>query len=67
MKVKQLIELLQKEDPNLMVVISGYEGGVDELEMINNISIKLNQNQKWYYGKHEEVENGKGDVMAVLI
>jgi hypothetical protein len=29
MKVKYLIEKLQRYDPEQMVVVSGYEGGVD--------------------------------------
>ena len=32
MKVKELIELLSQLDPELMVVRSGYEGGVDEMD-----------------------------------
>ena len=31
MKVKELIEKLSQLDPELMVVVRGYEGGVDEV------------------------------------
>jgi hypothetical protein len=55
MKVKWLIEELQKCDPDMMVVVSGYEGGVDELSKIKRIDVALNVNTDWYYGKHEEI------------
>lgn len=53
MKVKQLIEELQKHDPETMVVVSGYEDGVDEVSIASKVSIKLNAFNEWYYGKHD--------------
>lgn len=58
MKVKWLIEELQKCDPDMMVVVSGYESGVDELSKIKRIDVALNVNTDWYYGKHEEIIDG---------
>ena len=56
MKVKELIELLSQMDPELMVVIGGYEGGVDEMDKFEMCDIELNVNTEWYYGKHEILE-----------
>jgi len=53
MKVKELIEKLQSFDPELMVIVSGYEGGVDEVKYAANVKIKLDVHTEWYYGKHE--------------
>jgi hypothetical protein len=53
MKVKQLIEELQKHDHETMVVISGYEDGVDEVSFASKVNIKLNAFNEWYYGKHD--------------
>ena len=53
MKVKELIEKLSQLDPELMVVRSGYEGGVDEVSDYGLCNIWLNANDEWYYGKHE--------------
>jgi len=53
MKVKELIEVLSQLDPELMVVVHGYEGGVNEVERCNVYDIELNVNTAWYYGKHE--------------
>jgi len=45
---KQLLE-----GPDLIVTVSGYEGGVDEITSIDSPEpIKLNVNTEWYYGKH---------------
>ena len=56
MKVKKLIELLSQMDPELLVVVAGYEGGVDEMDKFEMCDIELNVNTEWYYGKHEILE-----------
>lgn len=53
MNVKQLIEKLSTYDPEMMVIVSGYEGGVTEVTEIDKRKIKLNVNTEWWYGKHE--------------
>jgi len=53
MKAKQLIEVLSQLDPELMVVVHGYEGGVNEVDKCELCDIELNVNTAWYYGKHE--------------
>jgi hypothetical protein len=54
MNVGQLIEELKHLDPNLMVVVRGYEGGVNEVvsHTVCNIAIDANKNES-YYGRHE--------------
>ena len=59
MKVKELIEALSQLDPELMVVVAGYEGGVDEIDKFEMCDIELNVNTEWYYGKHEVLEKGE--------
>lgn len=53
MKVKDLIAQLQTYDPDIMVVVSGYEGGVEEAWGTSEHTIALNVNEDWYYGSHE--------------
>ncbi len=53
MKVKELIEVLSKHDPEAMAVVRGYEGGVNEVNHASACQVKLNVNSDWYYGKHE--------------
>ena len=62
MKVKDLILRLQAcnpDNPDNVVVIDGYEGGVTELEnVIDDVTIDLNVNNSPYMGEHETVDCG---------
>lgn len=55
MTVRELIEKLQTLDADAMVVVDGYESGVDELQRVEVTDIALNYNKQWYYGQHEPV------------
>jgi hypothetical protein len=71
MKVKELIEKLQALDPEHMVVVDGYEGGVGELKEISTVCLSLNVNDAWYYGEHELCDESTADpesnTYAVLL
>jgi hypothetical protein len=59
MKVRELIEQLHQLDPEMLVVIDGYEGGADEPKSVTVVRIALNYNTgSLYYGKHEFVSVG---------
>lgn len=54
MTVGELIEKLQQFDPNMLVMVDGYEGGVDELRQVGEREVILNYHKDvWYYGRHE--------------
>jgi hypothetical protein len=55
MKIKDLISELQKLDPEMQVVKSGYEGGVDFVSRLLCYEVALDVNTEWWYGKHELV------------
>ena len=66
MTVRELIESLSKiEDKEIRVMVSGYEGGVDDIVIGNGIDnntpaiihVALDVNTEWYYGKHERVDD----------
>ena len=57
MKIKELIKLLEKEDPEMRVVLAGYEGGLNDVYKLEKLKIRLDANSEWYYGTHEEVFN----------
>jgi hypothetical protein len=69
MKVKQLIEELEKHDPEMIVVRRGYEGGLEEVSATNKTKIKLNVFDEWYYGSHDSVsmDSDSFDCEAVFI
>jgi len=53
MKVLELTNLLLHLDPDMMVVISGYEGGLTEIISVEEKRINGN-NEEWWLGEHEE-------------
>ena len=60
MTVRELIEVLSKiENQQVRVMVKGYEGGYDDVMNINPapIDIALDVNDKWYYGRHESIED----------
>jgi hypothetical protein len=69
-KVGELIEHLRKFDQEMLLVVDGYEGGVESpLEPVL-VEIKLDVNTAWYYGKHaviHEDDAEKPDCKAVLL
>jgi hypothetical protein len=59
--VAQLIQQLQKHDPQLPVVLSGYEGGVycgPSNATPVTIALNINDPEDWWYGPHEIVHEG---------
>jgi hypothetical protein len=60
MKVSELIAQLQTMPQDAMVVINGYDGGVDELDApLHAVEIALNANSQYgrYLGRHEVLED----------
>lgn len=69
MKVKEIIELLQKENPEARLVVDGYESGFDEAYVITHVTIKQNSNKeddRWWNGEFEFNEED-GSEIAILI
>ena len=60
MTIRQLIEeLSQIKDQDVKVMVRGYEGGYNDIN-VDTPTIQymaLNVNDEWYYGDHERVED----------
>lgn len=59
MKVFELIQALQALDPQLEVVVSGYEGGYSNCRAVGDVATfvhNYNDRETWYYGPHESLE-----------
>lgn len=56
MTIQELIETLSQYDPNTPVVMSGYEGGYNDVSIIDKKTMQLNVNDKHYYGAHDCVK-----------
>ena len=66
MKVKELIELLQKEDPEMKVVVSGYECGCDEVYCTKKISVTANPTHKNWEGEYSDELTNQGETVLLL-
>jgi len=68
MNVRELILKLREFDGDLMVVVDGYEGGVNELKQVLPEEIVLNVHEEYgYFGKHELVEwRDRGEKVEVV-
>jgi hypothetical protein len=53
MKVKELIDLLQKEDPDTLVLVDGYEGDYSTPKEMRKIEVYEVKESAWYYGNYK--------------
>lgn len=67
MTVKELIELLQKEDPDKLILVTGYESGYDPLKEIRQIKVKYEPTEHWWAGEYEEYPLDECDIDAILL
>lgn len=56
MTIEELIQQLSKYDPKTPVVVRGYEGGYNDVSLIQPKTIQLNVNDRFYYGTHDCVK-----------
>jgi hypothetical protein len=68
MNVKELISCLSQVDPYMRVVVNGYEGGYDELDItqIVNIAPNLNKEDKWWDGEFSESVDSVSEAAILL-
>jgi hypothetical protein len=67
MTVKELIELLSKENPDKLVLVTGYEGGYDPLKEVRQIKVKLGSSENWWDGEYEDYPQEACDIAAILL
>lgn len=66
MKIRELINQLQKLDPELDVVLRGYEGGYYDKLSVTPITIVPDVHTEWYYGPHEDADYFTPDELISL-
>ncbi len=70
MTVAELIKNLQNLPSDHLVVIRGFEGGVDEVTDLEETKVVLDVNQDWNYGSHELLDprdRSEGDDVAPVV
>jgi len=66
MTVKELTEYLLREDPDMEVLVDGYEDGFDPIGQIHHKFVKECSNPQWYYGEYEEGSGSSSKIALVL-
>lgn len=66
MRVQELIDLLQEEDPEAIIVTRAYEEGVDIVRDLKRVLIKESGQEQWYYGDFSISEDEMGDSAILL-
>jgi len=61
MTVREFIKKLKGHNPDLNIYIAGYEGGINDAGDLKAIKVTRDQNEEWYYGKHEESRDETGE------
>lgn len=68
MTVRELIERLTLENPNMRVVVDGYEQGYDELGSFEYARIKPNayKDRSWWDGEFDQALDETAEIALVL-
>jgi hypothetical protein len=66
MTVRELTEYLLREDPDMEVLVDGYEGDFDPIGSIHQKFVMPHTKPQWYYGKLEEGTGTSCRVALVL-
>ena len=68
MTAKELIEVLQKLDPDTLIVVDGYEGDYDVPKGVERIYVSGPKETKWYYGDYKDCpEDEVGAIKALYL
>jgi len=57
MKVYELMDILKDHDPEMRVVVRGYEAGYDDVDRVVKLNVCLNVHKEWYHGKHDILDS----------
>lgn len=66
MTVKELIDYLSQENPDMEVVVNGYEDGYDPIRTPYKKLVSEVPDAQWYNGFYEVSDNMMGKIVLVL-
>ena len=70
MTIQELCDRLSAFPPDRPVVISGYEGGLNDITIIESLEIQLNVNTESFYGAHSadfSKDSGKQILTSIYL
>ena len=66
MKVKELLEILQKENPETLVLVDGYEGDYTTPRNTHQLYVRERE-AEWYYGEYEPCPKEDPDAIKAIL
>lgn len=69
MKVKDLIKILEIYSPDREVLVDGYEGGYDELSIVDQevYDKQGEEKESWWDGRYDSSYEARDDTFKALI
>jgi len=67
MKAKELIEILEKLDPETLILVNGYEGGYALPVGTKQIEVCGPFKREWYYGEYDDCREAELFKTKVLL
>lgn len=69
MQVKDLIARLAVEDPEMRILVDGYESGYDDIKkvVLVNIEPNLKKSDNWWDGEYIETKNRDAEIAILFL
>lgn len=67
MTVEQLIKKLQKHDPNMLVLVTAYEEGYNELNEVKEVKTFYKLSDKHWAGEYQDYPLESCNISAILL
>jgi hypothetical protein len=67
MTVKQLIQELQKHNPDKTVLVCAYEDGFDELQKVHQIKVNYKPKENYWEGDYSDYPLEECLISAILL
>jgi hypothetical protein len=66
MKAKELIEVLQKLDPETLIIVDGYEGNYSIPKKVKSTYVTGPHETQWYYGEYKDCSDDNPDAIKAF-
>lgn len=70
MTIKELINYLEKYNPDDRVFVNGYEDGFDEVDHIEQVTVVKDERKNdncWYIGSYKKVSSNKKNSIKGIV
>lgn len=65
MTIQELLQHLAHYPPDTRVVVSGYEGGYNDITIHKIVHLRPNAHTEWWMGQHADADQGEAALLLV--